>query len=347
MKKYILSVFSLLLILSMVACSNGGNADQAAGSEQKQQKQENQQQENKTESDFPKKAIEMIVPFSPGGATDIAARIVANAASKYLPNGQSVVVVNQPGGSASIGMTKVANAKPDGYTIGFTTISPISIVPHMNQTSYSYDSFQPIMRVLAVPLVLAIKSDAPWKDFDEWLNYVKQNPNKYTYATAGVGGAPHIVMEWLNQEAGIKTKQVSFDGGGAAKTALMGGHVQGAVLALYEATGDFESGKLRPLVNLGETKFDMIKDLPTLKEKGINVAVDSQSGIFAPKGLPAEIQNILHDAFKKALEDAEVKEQLKKLGVEPAYKNSEEFQQIVVNEYKVFGEIMKKAGLIK
>lgn len=302
---------------------------------------------DKPKGEFPTKPIEMIVPFAAGGSTDAAARALASVVNKYMPNGQSVVVVNKSGGAGTIGLAEVLNAKPDGYKIGLTAAGPISIQPHYGQAPYTHDSFQTIMRVTAVPQVLVVQSDAPWKTFEEWLDYVKQNPGKFTYSTAGTGGPPHIAMEALNTAAGIQTKNVPFDGGAPAVTALLGGHVHGAVVQPQEAIAHIDSGALRALVNVGESKIESFKDTPLLKEKGIDVAVDVFNGIIAPKGLPQEELDILHDAFKKALEDPAVIEQYNKLGIQPAYAGPEDFQKTITDSFNTNGDVMKKIGLIQ
>jgi tripartite-type tricarboxylate transporter receptor subunit TctC len=135
--------------------------------------------ESKAPSDYPKSSIEVVIPFAPGGGTDTVGRILSNYVSKYLPNNQSVVIVNKPGGSGIIGLAEVQNAKPDGYKIGMTTEPPLSVQPHYGKAPYTHDSFQTIMRVTSIPLVLVVKKDAPWQTYEEWRDYVKQNPEKF------------------------------------------------------------------------------------------------------------------------------------------------------------------------
>ena len=132
--------------------------------------------ENETSTDFPKKTIEIIVPFSAGGVSDTVARTLAQNSQKYLPSEQSIVVVNKPGGAGIIGVTEVLNAKPDGYKLGFTVASAMTLLPHQGSASYSHDSFQMVMRAISNPFILAVKSDAPWNTFEEWLDYAKQIP---------------------------------------------------------------------------------------------------------------------------------------------------------------------------
>lgn len=297
--------------------------------------------------DFPKKTIQMTVPFATGGTTDIAARALAGVVSKYLPNGQSVVVVNKPGSGGAIGMTEIFKAAPDGYTIGMATVGPMTIVPHYGKVAYSIDGFKAVMRVVATPNILVVKKDAPWNTFEEWFDYVKKNPDKFTYGTSGAGLTQHITMESFNVATGVKTKHVPFEGGAPALTALLGGHVQGALVQSTEAKPHIDSGAMKALVNTGATKIEAFKDVPTLKDKGIDVAADVWNGIVVPKDVPDSVVKILHDAFKKALEDPAVVEQFKKIGIDPAYAGPQEFQKIIENDFKKNGEVLKASGLIK
>ena len=320
----------LLVTALLAACGQQGTASQANSA-----------------TEYPKKAIKMIVPFTPGGNTDLAARIIAEAANKHLPNGQSIVVENKPGGGGTVGTTEVVKTKPDGYVIGTTTGGAITIQPHFGKTTYTPEDIQPIMRVVSMSNVLVVRADAPWKTFDEWLAYVKQNPGKFKYSTAGTGLSGHITMETLNIKAAIDTKQVPFEGAAPAITALLGGHVEGAIIAAIEAKPQVDAGKIRVLINTGTMKSEAFKDIPSLKEKGIDVAVDVWTGIFGPKDLPVEIREILHTAFKKSVEDPEVIEKYKKLGIDIAYAGPDDFKKAIEIEYKNNGEVMKAAGIIK
>lgn len=325
-------VVSCLLVLSSLVTACGQQATVSNASK---------------EVEYPKKAIKMIVPFTPGGNTDIAARIIAQAANKYLPNGQTIVVENKPGGGGTVGSTEVVNTQPDGYVIGTTTGGPITIQPHFGKTKYTPNDIQPIMRVVSMSNVLVVRSDAPWKSFDEWLAYVKQNPGKFRYSTAGTGLSGHITMEALNIKAGLETKQVPFEGAAPAITTLLGGHVEGAIIGAIEAKPHVDTGKMRVLINTGTMKSEAFKDIPSLKEKGIDVAVDVWTGIFAPKDLPVEIREILHETFKKSIEDPEVIEKYKKLGIDTSYAGPDDFKKAIEEEYKNNGEVLKAAGIIK
>lgn len=156
------SIISLLIVLSivLVACGSSKETNATGG---------------KTEEDsFPTKPIEMIVPYGAGGSTDQIARLIQRSVNDYLPNGQTIQIINEPGGAGVIGLTKVLNAKPDGYTIGLTASGAITNQPHYGSTSYTHDSFQPISRIATSPILLAVKSDSPWTTLDDLIEYIQK-----------------------------------------------------------------------------------------------------------------------------------------------------------------------------
>ncbi|WP_062234614.1 Bug family tripartite tricarboxylate transporter substrate binding protein [Fictibacillus sp. FJAT-27399] len=328
-KKILTVIIALILISSMsVGCS--------------QSKTSNASETNNT--GYPKKPIEMTVGFAAGGQADIVTRIVAEAASKYLPNKESIVVSNKTGASGSIQLAEVFQQKPDGYKLGSVTTGNLIIQPNMGNTPYKSNDFAPISLLNSAPNLLVVKSDAPWKTFDEWLDYVKKNPSKFTYGTAGTGDTKHVAMETLNVTYEVKTKHVGFDGSAESITALLGGHIMGAIVGVQEAKPHTDAGKMRVLANLGSSKTDVYKDAPFLKEKGYP-GFDTWTGILAPKNTPKDIVQALDKAFEKALQQPEVLAQFKKIGTEPTYAGPEEFKKIIKASTKTSAEIMKKSGL--
>lgn len=333
-------VFSIIIIIGLIILTVAGCVQKNDATAINEKKESTAQK-----IDFPTKPINIIVPYSAGGSTDMVGRGLTSVISKYLPNGQSAVIINKPGGSGAVGITELFTSKPDGYTLALTTSGITSIGPNYGNTNFTHDSFQAIMRITSSPQVLFVKSDAPWKTFDEWKEYVSKNPGKFSYGTGGA--APRIAMETLTDALGVETKYIPFQGAGPTVAAVLGGHVDGAVLQTQEVKSQLEDGSIRALVNLGSEKNDAIKDLPLLKEVGIDVAQDVYTGLIAPKGTPDEVLTILHDAFKQALEDSDMVDQLNKMGATASYAGPEDFQKIITKDYKVSGEIMKKIGLIQ
>lgn len=337
MKKFFNACILIFAVLVVFAgCSNESSSDASQNENNKEQ-----------ESDFPNKPIELIVPYPPGGGTDTVARAVEQSVNKYVPNDQPVVIVNRSGGTGTVGNTEVFNAKPDGYTIGLVTVETLSVQPHFGNTVYTHDSFQPIARVTSEPQIFVVREDAPWDTFDEWKEYVKENPNEFTYATPGPGSAGHIAMESISSAEGLETKDVPQEGGGPAKTAVLGGEVDGLILTYPELKSHIESGELKILANVGETKTKPLEDVPTIKELGVDVGLDAYYAFVAPKDIPEDVLDILHDAFKKALEDPDFIEQFEKMDFTPAYANPEDTQEVITDYFNSTGETLKEIGLIE
>jgi tripartite-type tricarboxylate transporter receptor subunit TctC len=302
--------------------------------------------QEKAKSDYPTKPIEMTVGFAAGGGADLVTRITAEGAKKYLPNGQSIMVSNKTGASGSIQLAEIFQTKPDGYKLGSVTTGNIIMQPALGKAPYKATDFEPIALLNSAPNLLVVRSDAPFNTFDEFLEFAKKNPDKFTYGTAGVGDTKHVAMEALNFHFGIKTKQVSFDGSAQSLTALLGGHIMGALVMVQEAKPHTDSGKVKVLANIGSTKTDVYKDAAFPKDKGYT-GFDTWTAIVAPKGTPKEIINVLADAIKKTLDEPQVIADFKKAGTEPAYAGPEELKKIIESSYKTAEETVKKAGLVK
>ncbi|WP_174732396.1 Bug family tripartite tricarboxylate transporter substrate binding protein [Mesobacillus harenae] len=333
MKKLVMKKLAIIGFAAMLAagCSNGAEESGSSASS----------------ADYPERDIDIIVPYAPGGTTDTASRALSSVISEYLPNGYNANVVNKEGGAGVIGTTEVFNAKPDGYKIGMTTVGPMTIKPHTDNTAYTPETIEPIMQVVATPNVLVVQNDAPWQTYEEWYEYAESNPGEFSYGTSGAGLTQHISMEAFSTQTGVELKHVPFEGGAPALAALLGGHVQGALVQTTEAMPHIESGNMRALVNTGSFKTEGLEDVPLLSEKGVDVASDVWTGLIAPQGTPQEIIDVLHDSFKKALEDPKVVETFEKLGVNPAYAGPDEFAEIMQKDYDLNEEVLKAAGIIQ
>ncbi|WP_394233242.1 tripartite tricarboxylate transporter substrate binding protein [Niallia oryzisoli] len=339
MKKFVMLFLSVLLIV-LAGCSQSsqstGSKETAAAGSEKQSKIE-----------YPTKPIEVIVPFAAGGSTDIGARILEKYLPKYLPGAQ-LVIVNKPGGAGSIAITDLFNSKPDGYTLAMSTHRAISMQPLYGNVKYSHDSFQPIAKVFGNQQIMIVKADAPWETFEEWLDYVKKNPGKFSYGVAGgLGSGAHIPVAELEKQAGFEAKAVSFEGTPPAITAVLGGHVQGAMVQPSDAKSLIESGELRGLFNVASVPVPYFPDIPLLKDNGFDVAIDSNTSLFAPKGVPEEIVTKLEEALKKTMEDPEVLAEFEKASLQTNYGGPEAVQKEVNDENVRFGKMLKELGLIK
>lgn len=296
-------------------------------------------------ADFPTKPVTLIVPWPPGGSTDVTMRVLAETTSKYL--GQPVVVENKPGGGGTVGpATMAATAKPDGYTVSQIPIT-VFRYPYMMKVNWDpLKDFTYIIHLTGYTFGVVVKADSPWKTWKEFIDYAKANPGKVTYATPGAGTTLHITMEVIAMKEGIKWIQVPMKGGGETTPAVLGGHVT----ATADSTGwgpQVDAGQLRLLVTWGNQRTKRWPNVPTLKELGYGIVSNSPFGIAGPKGMDPKVVKILHDAFKKGMEDPAYQKVLEKFDMEPFYKNTEEYTKYVQELCAEEKEIIEKLGLKK
>lgn len=291
--------------------------------------------------EYPSKPIEVIVGYAPGGGTDTIARTVADVAQKYV--GQPLVVVNKPGASGIIGAQYVASAKPDGYTLLVAGGSETVSTPHYRSIPFSpVDDFEPIIRFIIERLNFYVKADSPWKTFQDLVADAKKNPDKYSYATAGVGGLHYSTMLVASKRAGFSMNHVPYKGGAETLAALAGGHVDVAMASPNEAFALVEGGRVRPLATASIQRSPTEPNTPTLRELGYDVYLENQKGFVFPKGTPKAVVQKLHDSLKKVFDDAQFKANAEKLKLELAYLGPEEFRKSLKAMFNQIGESVKK-----
>jgi tripartite-type tricarboxylate transporter receptor subunit TctC len=258
--------------------------------------------------DFPSKPVTLIIPWPPGGATDIAMRAIADTAAKHL--GQLIVIDNKAGGSGAVGpATMAASAKPDGYTISQIPITVFRL-PLMQQASWDTEKdFSYIVHLTGYTFGVTTHVDTPFKKWQDVIDYAKANPGKVTYATSGVGTSLHIGMEQIAAKAGVKSTQVPFKGNAESNAAVLGQHTMlRADGARWKALVD--AGKLRLLMIWTAQRSKNWPDVPTMQELGYPFVFDSPFGIAGPKGMDPKVVAKLHDAFEKAIEEPALLETL-------------------------------------
>jgi tripartite-type tricarboxylate transporter receptor subunit TctC len=290
-------------------------------------------------ADFPTKEVQIIVPWSAGGATDLIFRALAASSEKYL--GKAVVVVNRPGGGGAVGYTEAAQAPPDGYTL-VSAITPLTILPHTVKTAFTYKSFAPIINVSMDPSMFLVKSDAPWKDLKEFLNYAKQNPDKITVGNSGAGGGVHLVALAFQKAAGVKFNHIPFPGGGPSVTALLGGHINAVSVSPPEGIAQVQAGKLRIIALFAEKRLAMFPNVPTVKEQGVNFVMGMWRGLAAPKGTPPDVIKKLLDVFKKGMETPTFKKSAADMAVTVHYLGPEDFSKLMASEDKIYADLVKE-----
>jgi tripartite-type tricarboxylate transporter receptor subunit TctC len=272
---------------------------------------------------FPARPVTFIVPWPPGGSTDLAMRSLSVIAEKHL--GQRIVIENKPGVTGTMGaQTLAGGAKPDGYTISQMPITVFRL-PAMMKTNYDPSTdFTWIIHLTGYTFGVVVRADSPWKTWKDLVAHAKANPGKLTYATPGNGSSLHITMEDIALREGISWVQVPFKGYAEGAQALLGGHVD----VHADSTGWAEqvnAGRLRLLVTWGAQRTKRWPNVPTLKEVGYPIVSNSPFGIAGPKGMDPAVVKVLHDAFKKALEDPEFQRTLEKFDQEAYYLNSADY----------------------
>ena len=266
---------------------------------------------------YPEKPIKMVIPYPPGGATDIIGRIVALKLGEAL--GHQVIVDNRGGASGSIGAEMVAKASPDGYTLLMGALTSHATIATLEKGRLRYDlikDFSPVMVVGSVPLVVVVNPTLPVKTFQELVAYGKANPGKLNFASSGPGSPQRLAAEIMIEATGIKMVHVPYKGSGPAMVDLVGGQVNMMVETVPAALSFIKSGQLRALAVTTPARISMLADIPTTAEAGqAAFEVGSMFGVLAPAGTPTAIVSQLNAALAKVLESAEAKDMLLKQGV--------------------------------
>jgi tripartite-type tricarboxylate transporter receptor subunit TctC len=291
--------------------------------------------------EWPTKSIEVVVGYAPGGGTDMVSRAIADVAAKYL--GQPLVVNNKPGATGIIGSQYVFNSKPDGYTLLVAGGSETVSVPHFKSLPFSpINDFDPVIRLMVERIGFYVRTDSPWKTMKDFIADAKKNPEKYSYATAGLGGMHHATMLVTEKRAGIRMTHVPHKGGAETLTALAGGHVNVAMASPNEAYALVQGGRVRCLAITALERSPTEPNAPTMRELGYDVYIDNQKGFVLPKGVPQPIRQKLHDGVKKAYDDPQFKAGAEKLKLELSYLNGEDFRKALKAMYDQIGESVKK-----
>jgi len=294
---------------------------------------------------YPVKPVRMIVPFVPGGNTDIIGRVFSPKLSEFL--GQQIVVENRGGAGSTIGTELVARAAPDGYTVLMVsaahTINPAMI------KKLPYDSvkdFAPISIIADVPTAFVVHPSLPAKNVKEFIAIARARPGEINYSTAGRGTVGHLAAELLSSTAKIKLVHVPYKGTGQSMVDLVAGHVQMQLSSMPAAVPHVRTGRLRMIAQTGKRRSAAALDVPTMEESGLpGFVVSSGFGMFAPAGTPRPIIDRIHSALVKALNDPTVKESLAKQGAEVVANTPEEYDRFNRNEIAKWIKVAAQAGI--
>lgn len=292
---------------------------------------------------FPARPVTLVVPFAPGGNTDVVARIYAKKLAETL--GQSVVVENKAGAGAVIGMTHVAQSKPDGYTLLFGTAAyPISGMLHKKLPYDSERALTPVGLVAEVPMLLSANARYVDMGAKAFIGEIRKNPGKFTFASGGSGSSPHMAVELLKLQENLDIVHIPFRGANPALLAVMSGEVDFMMDPVSTSVPMIASGKIKALAVSSSRRSSLLPDIPTLKELGfINYETSAWNMVYAPAGTPADILSRISEALQQCNADSEVREKLIDLGVEPIVSTVESSSDFLVAERKKWSEVVRAA----
>jgi tripartite-type tricarboxylate transporter receptor subunit TctC len=293
--------------------------------------------------DWPSRTIRLIVPFAPGGSTDVGARLIGNFLSQALH--AQVVVENRSGADGNIGMEAVAKSAPDGYTVLVVT-DQVASTAHVFRINFDpLKAFVPVIQISRQPVVLAVHPSLGVNTLDEFLALAKREPGM-SFATSGVGSQQHMVAEWFAKIAGITLAHVPYRGGGQAITDLVAGHAKIASLGSSPLVPHYKAGALRLLAQSTATRSPSLPDVPTYEEAGIKGLVLAQwLGVFVPAGTPAPIVERLNAEINKALAEPSIRENLLKAAQEPVGGSAAQFTQLFRDEYDKYARLVKDLNI--
>lgn len=294
-------------------------------------------------ADFPTKPVQIIVPWSAGGATDLIFRAIASVFPKYA-NGQPLVINNIPSAGAVTGVTEFLKAKPDGYTL-ISLATPIITKIHWSEVKFTVDDFLPIINIVNDPSYILVRSNSPYKTLNDLIEAARKNPETITMGNGGAGGGNHLVAVAFEEFVGVKFVHVPYNGGGPAITALLGGVVDSVMAAAPEGVSNVQNGDLRVLAVMGPSRLSIFPDAPTALEYGYDFRLGMWRGVAAPKGTPLETVKALHDIFYKCMNDPEFLAKAKELGSVLSYMDSASFQSFVRQQNQFWENLMKSKKL--
>lgn len=323
-KASIISVVVFLIILSACAENSASNNDS-----------------DNEDSGYPTKPVTIYVNYSAGGNTDLNYRQLANVAEKYL--GQTITIQNVTGGGGTVGLADLSKAKPDGYTLGNVSLAPLTVSPHKQNVSYEPDSFTYLGGWGKQVYGLVVSKDSPYETLEEFIEGAKENPGSFSFSDPAPGGLNGLAIELLDREEDNipNFKSVPYEGGGEATAAVLGNHVDFTSNNPAPMISGLESGELRLLASLSDSRIDAAPDVPTVRELGYDFDVTSWFGLGGPSGLPDEVIEKWTEVLEQTVNDPEFIEAAEKLDTPLEWMSGEEYENLVKERYEEYGEVIK------
>lgn len=292
---------------------------------------------------YPQRPIELIVPFAAGGGTDVLARALAEAARKHLP--QDLIVLNRAGASGAVGWSELANAKPDGYKLGIITVE-LTMIPHMGLTKISSDSVLPIARLNADPATIAVRADSPHRSIEELIAAARQEADGVRIGNAGPGSLGHLAAAALQDKVGVQFNHAPYRGANPAVLDLLGGHIEAVAVTPVEVATYVAAGKIRPLAIMADRRIGAgWENVPTLKERGIDLLIGGWRGLAAPRNTPDTVVQTLRKAMALTLKEPALRDTMAKQNMGEGYLDQPEFKTVIDRDNMVFKQLVNKLGI--
>jgi len=295
---------------------------------------------------YPEKSVTIIAPFPAGGDTDFVARTLAEAAKPSFPKG--IVVINRPGGGATIGVAEAFRAKPDGYILASCGPAPLVIGPHRLDLSYNTpNDYQPIIKTVTLPYAVAVSKQTQIQTIADLIATAKANPGKLRIGHSGDGSFPHLAAVLFLKAAKVEMTLVPFTGAAEAIPAVIGGHVELCVQPVTELQAQAQAGNLRILAVLQNKRDPVIPNVPAAAEVGLTMEFSAYHTLIGPKGLPADMVVWLEQTFKKAMATPTFLKPMEARGYAVTFEDTETVRKNLMDEYQRYGELLRQLGLEK
>ncbi|QGQ99318.1 tripartite tricarboxylate transporter substrate binding protein [Paenibacillus psychroresistens] len=293
-------------------------------------------------TDYPTKPIQILVPFSAGGATDLAIRALAPKLSQVL--GQSVEVIDKPGGGGAISMNEVVHAKPDGYTIGFTSVGPGIITPLSSDVGYTINDLDAVGGFMDNPYAIAVSASSKYSKLQDLVDDIKANPNKIKIGSTGPASPSFIGLQQFAETQGLKVQLIPFNGGVDAVNALLGNNVDAIVNVDSEILSYVKDNKFKALAIVTKKRSAILPDVQTSDEQNLTglTFAPPPGGLIVPKGTPADVIAKLEDALKQATQDADVKKSFDNIFIEPIFASAVDFRKAYDDANTYYAPKLKK-----
>lgn len=336
-KKLVIITMLLMLMAILAACSSNEDSSTTTGTDSSS---------SEGEVSFPTKDITMIVPYNPGGVSDILARSFAEAATGIID--ANITIKNVNGGSGTIGNYELVKAEPDGYTWLWAATGHMSSSLHITEAQYTKDDFEIVNKAGDMVVAVVVPKDSPYETLQDLIDAAKEKPGEINIGNPGEGTVVAMLSNIFADRAGVEIASVPYDGSGPLLPSILGGHIDAAFMNVPEVLGQVQSGELRALAVLSEERVDVLPDVPTAIEEGIEgVSGGAAHFIIIPNGVDPKIVAKIDELSKKVYESDKFKEMMEKHSYQLGYKNGADAKDEVDDWYEVTKEIYQKLGLIK